>query len=434
MNRQGRQERQEETLKNTRYQHFLGDLCVLGGKNLDFEILLPYLPANFAMPNDPAIITFTRSRLRSQMPITQKWAYFDHAAVAPISGPAQELLRAWGEQAACEGDTVWLDWAQQMSQTRTAAAELINADTDEIALLPNTTAGINLVAEGIDWQSGDNIVTLDDEFPSNLYPWMHLERLGVETRRVPTTQGRVDLDQLASHCDARTRVVSVSWVGYANGCRRDVDAIAKIAHRHDALFFLDAIQALGVFPIDVANTQVDCLAADGHKWLLAPEGAGIAYIRRDCLPRLTPTSVGWNSVVHAADFSRIELDLKPTAARYEGGSHNMAGFIALGASLRMLLELGVENIAASILDITDRAADELTKLGAVVCSPRSTAASSGILSIELPGYDPVAVRRHCLEQGVALACRAGRLRVSAHAYNDEADLAKLLGALRGAPR
>jgi len=366
------------------------------------------------------------------MPITAKWAYFDHAAVAPISGPAQRTLHAWLEQAACQGDTVWLDWAQQVSDTRTAAAKLIGADTDEIALVPHTTAGINLVAEGLDWRPGDNIVTLDDEFPSNLYPWMHLERLGVETRRVPTTQGCVDLDQLATYCDDRTRVVSVSWVGYANGCRRDLDAIAEISHRHDALFFLDAIQGLGVFPLDVAKTPIDCLAADGHKWLLSPEGAGVAYIRRDCLSRLKPNGVGWNSVVQAGDFGRIELDLKPTAARYEGGSHNMAGFLALGASLRMLLEWGIENIAAAILDITDRAAEELTQLGAVVCSPRSDATSSGILSVELPGYDPVAVRHHCLDQGVAVACRAGRLRISAHAYNNQDDLTRLLEALRSA--
>ena len=396
------------------------------------RVNFPPPPRLTAMPSNKPQIESTRTRLREQMPITNKWAYFDHAAVAPISGPAQNTLQAWIEQAACEGDTVWLDWARQVSETRTAAAKLINADTDEIALVPHTTAGINLVAEGLDWQPGDNVVTLDDEFPSNIYPWMHLKRLGVETRLVPTTQGCVDLDQLANYCDDRTRVVSISWVGYANGCRRDLNAIAEIAHRRDALFFLDAIQGLGVFPLDVKQTAIDCLAADGHKWLLSPEGAGIAYIRRECLSRLTPTSVGWNSVVHAADFSRIELDLKPTAARYEGGSHNMMGFLALGASLRMLLELGTENIAASILDITDRAAEELTALGAVVCSPRSDGASSGILSLELPGYDPVAVRRHCLEQGVAVACRAGRLRVSAHAYNDESDLTRLLEAMRSA--
>ena len=378
-------------------------------------------------------IETTRVRLRQQMPIAKKWAYFDHAAVAPISGPAQQVLEQWVEQAACEGDTVWLDWARELKATRQVAAQLINADTDEIALLPHTTAGINLVAEGLDWQAGDNVVTLDDEFPSNLYPWMHLERLGVETRLVPTTCGHVDLEQLANYCDQRTRVVTVSWVGYANGCRRDIDAIAEIAHRHDALFFLDAIQGLGVFPLDVKATPVDCLAADGHKWMLSPEGAGIAYVRREALAKLIPTGVGWNSVVHSGDYSKLDLDLKPNAGRYEGGSHNMAGFMALGASLKLLVELGTENVAASILNITDDIVDELNEFGAVVCSPRSATASSGIVSVELPGYDPQAVRRHLLGQGVAVACRAGRLRVSAHAYNNQADVARLVEALASAP-
>jgi len=386
------------------------------------------------MSANSTTIETTRARLRDQMPITKKWAYFDHAAVAPLSGPARQAMQAWLDQAACEGDTIWLDWAQQLQATRQSVAQLIGAELEEIALVPNTTAGINLVAEGLDWHAGDNVVTLDDEFPSNLYPWMHLERLGVETRRVPTEQGRVDLEKLATACDDRTRVVSVSWVGYSTGYRRDVAAIAEIAHRQGALFFLDAIQGLGIFPLDVSKTKVDCLAADGHKWLLGPEGAGVAYVSRACLDRLTPTSVGWNSVVHAADFSRIALDLKPTAARYEGGSHNMAGFLALGASLDLLLELGTQNIACAILDFTDRAAEELTQLGASLCSPRSASESSGILSMELPGYDPTAVRRHCLEQGVAIACRGGRLRVSAHAYNDGNDLAKLIDVLRSTPQ
>ena len=124
----------------------------------------------------------------------------------------------------------------------------------------------------------------------------------METRRVPTAQGRVDLDQLADFCDERTRVVSVSWVGYSNGCRRELAAIGDIAHRHDALFFVDAIQGLGVFPLDVSKDRIDCLAADGHKWLLGPEGAGIAYVSQESLERLQPIGVGWQSVVHAQDF------------------------------------------------------------------------------------------------------------------------------------
>ncbi|MEM8943587.1 MAG: aminotransferase class V-fold PLP-dependent enzyme [Planctomycetota bacterium] len=386
------------------------------------------------MPIDTQASDTTREHLRAAMPVTAKWAYFDHAAVAPLSGPAQHVLQDWVEQAACEGDTVWLDWARELKATRQIAAKMINADPNEIALVPHTTAGINLVAEGLDWQPGDNVVTLDDEFPSNLYPWMHLERLGVETRLVPTTLGHVDLDQLANYCDDRTRVVTVSWVGYANGCRRDIDAIADIAHAHDALFFLDAIQGLGVFPLDVQQTPVDCLAADGHKWMLSPEGAGIAYVRREWLPRLTPTGVGWNSVVHSGDYSKLELDLKQSAARYEGGSHNMAGFMALGASLKLLVGLGIENVSASILANTDRIVDELSALGAVVCSPRTPTASSGIVSAELPGYDPAAVRRHLLDEGVAVACRAGRLRISAHAYNNDADISRLIEALKKSPK
>ena len=376
-------------------------------------------------------IETARQKLRTQMPITKKWAYLDHAAVAPLSSPASVALGKWQQEATEDGTTAWPEWAQRVAATRSAAAKLIGAQIDEIALMPNTTTGINLVAEGVDWQAGDNVVTLDDEFPSNLYPWLHLERLGVETRRVPTAAGRIDLDQLADACDSHTRVVSVSWVGYANGCRRDVRAIADIAHQHGALFFLDAIQGLGVFPLNIVAAKVDCLAADGHKWLLGPEGAGIAFVSRECLARLQPTGVGWNSVVHAMDFSCIELKLKPSAQRYEGGTQNMAGLIALGASVDLLSSLGIENIGASILDITKQACEKLTEYGAVIHSPRDTAEeSSGILSFELPGQDPLQLRKHCLQEGVVLACRGGKLRLSAHAYNDAEDLGKMMDALR----
>jgi len=377
-------------------------------------------------------IESTRRQLREAMPVAKKWAYFDHAAVAPISSPAAEALRIWLREAAEEGDTVWLDWARQLAEARSAAAELIGADEDEIAMVPNTTAGINLVAEGLPWRTGDNVVTLDDEFPANLYPWLNLESRGVETRRATTTDGQIDLDQLATLCDERTRVVSVSWVGYANGCRRNMLAISEIAHRHNSIFLVDAIQGLGVFPLNVAEMNIDCLSADGHKWLLGPEGAGIAYVSRACLDRLQPIGVGWNSVVHATNYSHIELKLKPTAARYEGGTHNMAGFLALGGSLKLLLSLGVENVAAAILDFTDQAAEALEKLGAVIHSPWQPDERSGIVSFELPGCNPVAVRKHCLEKNVALNCRAGRLRISAHAYNNEQDLERLIDALKSA--
>jgi cysteine desulfurase / selenocysteine lyase len=372
----------------------------------------------------------TRRAFREQMPIAKKWAYLDHAAVAPITASAAAAMNRQVEQALFEGDTAWPEWARLLHETRQAAANHIHAHPDEIALVPNTTAGINYVAEGLDWRPGDNVVTLADEYPSNLYPWMNLADRGVETRLVPTADGRIDYDQLADHCDDRTRLITVSWVAFSNGCRRDLKTIGDIADRGGALFLVDAIQGLGAFPLDVTETPIDFLSADGHKWMLGPEGAGMAYIRRDRLPLLRPISVGAHSVVHSTDYTHIELRLKDNASRYEGGSTNVPGMLGFGASLRLLQSLGVSNIAAAILDISDHLCNELASLGLRVISPRSGDERSGIVSFEYPGADLLAVRRHCLDRGVALACRAGRIRVSPHGYNTRDDVARLIEALR----
>lgn len=372
----------------------------------------------------------TRGRLRAAMPIARKWAYFDHAAVAPITKAASEAIGKWLAEIAEEGDTAWPLWSKQVAECRKTAADLIGGEENEIALVPNTTTGINLVAEGFPWQRGDNVVTLADEFPTNLYPWMNLTQRGVETRLVPTDEGRVTPEQIAAHCDDRTRVVSVSWVCYSNGCRRDLKPIAEVAHQSGALFLVDAIQGLGVFPLDVHADAIDVLAADGHKWLLGPEGAGIAYIHHGWLDRLRPVGIGWNSVVNAGRFDEIELRLKNSAARYEGGTHNVPGFIGLGESMRLLMSLGIENLSSAIKEMTDRLCQELLTIGAIVHSPRDAGQDSGIVLFEVPGRDPQHIKNICRDHGVALNCRAGRLRVSAHAYNNEDDLKRLLRALR----
>lgn len=359
-----------------------------------------------------------------------KWAYFDHAAVAPITRRAAEVVRGWCEEALEEGDTRWPEWSRRVEATRDTAARLIGATREEIALVPNTTAGISLVAEGLDWRAGDNVVTLADEFPSNAYPWLNLASRGVETRRVETDNGRLDVEKLAAACDERTRMVSVSWVGYATGYRHEVERIAGIAHEYGALMMLDAIQGLGAFPFDVRETPIDFLSADGHKWMLGPEGAGLAFIRREHLEKLRPTAVGWHSVVHSADYTKIELNLKPSAARFEGGSQNMVGMLGFGASLDLLQELGIEAVAASIIDITDKACERLAEIGAAIVSDRRPQHRSGIVAFELAGRDPLAVKKHCLTRNVVLSCRAGRLRISPHAYNNEEDLERLVEAIQ----
>lgn len=375
-----------------------------------------------------------RNSLRDQMPVAQRYAYFDHAAVAPLPRSTTDAIGCWLEQAATQGDVVWPGWAKQVEQARSCAARMIGAKSTEIALVPSTTAGITLVAEGIDWQQGDNVVTLADEFPSNLYPWMHQRDRGVEMRTIPTDNGRLDINRLHEACDARTRVVSVSWVGYQTGYRHRIDEIAEIAHNSGALFFLDAIQGTAVLPLDVSQTPIDFLAADGHKWMLGPEGAGIAYLREEALNQLRPIGVGWNSVVGRHDFSHIELKLRPEAARYEGGTQNMAGMIGLGASLQLLTSQPTQLLTDAILSITDHACERLRAAGANVISRRDAEYDghdprSGIIAFELPGHDPMQVRHRCLESGIVLSCRGGRLRLAAHAYNNKEDVQRLIDAL-----
>ncbi len=367
--------------------------------------------------------------MRRQMPVAQKWAYLDHGAVAPISGPAQAAMIDWANQSATLGDTVWPGWAEQVGQTRASAAQLIGAQPEEIALVKNTTEGIGLVAEGVPWELGDNVVTLADEFPSNQYPWMNLSDRGVEVRRVPTELGRADLDRLADACDERTRIVTVSWVSYSSGWRNDLERLAEIAHDRGALLFIDAIQGLGVFPLDVARTPIDFLAADGHKWLLGPEGAGMLFIRQEHLDWLRPIGVGWGSVVHWQDFARIELILRDEAARYEGGSQNMPGMVAFGASLKFLLGFGTEAIAERVLEVSDMACARLAEIGASIYSDRRGERRSGIVVFEIPGRDPEILRKQCIDRGVVLSMRGGRLRISPHAYNNVADIDRLIEAL-----
>jgi len=369
------------------------------------------------------------SELRSEMPVARRWAYFDHAAVAPLSGPAQRAMAEWAEDFATNGDAFYPPWAARIEDTRRRAAALLGALPEEIALIPNTTSGINLVAEGFPWQPGDNVVIPENEFPANVYPWLHLAWRGVETRRVRAPAGRTPIELLADACDARTRIVSVSWVAYSSGWRHDLDQLADMVHRRGALLMVDGIQALGVFPLDVRRTPIDFLAADGHKWLLGPEGAGVFFVRREHLDRLRPTGVGWNSVVGSLDFSRIDLSLKPSAARYEGGSANVAGLAALGASLELLGRYPTEAIARRVVEVTDVACQRLEAIGAVVLSDRTQSHRSGIVVFELPGRDPEAVRRRCLERRVVLSCRAGRLRISPHAYTDSSDLDRLMESL-----
>ncbi len=203
------------------------------------------------------------TEFRRQMPVAKRWAYLDHAAVGPLPAASEAAVIDWAHQAAQSGNIHWPDWERTAAELRPTFAGLIGASTDEIALVRNTTEGISLVAEGFRWQPGDNVVTLADEFPANQYPWMNLAERGVETRRVPTLDGRADPNRLDAACDRRTRIVSISWVSYSSGWRNDLNLAAEIAHRHGALLMVDAVQGLGVIP----------WTCDPLRWISSPPTA-----------------------------------------------------------------------------------------------------------------------------------------------------------------
>jgi cysteine desulfurase/selenocysteine lyase len=369
--------------------------------------------------------------LRRQMPVARNYAYFDHASIGPLPLAAQQAVCQWATECAESGNVHWSRWAATVETLRAAAARLLGADPQEIALVGSTTQGIGLVAEGYPWTPGDNVVLLSREFPSNQYPWLNLASRGVEPRRVPTIDERVDMDALARSCDSRTRILALSWVGYATGWRNDLNVLADFAHRRGLLLFVDAIQALGVFPLDVRRTPIDFLVAGGQKWLLGPEGTGILYIRQEHLDRLRPLGVGWNSVRHAGDFTRIELDFKPSAERYEGGAQNMAGVMGLTQSVNLLAQFGPAQLGQRLIEVTDAICDEITRAGGVIRSDRREDRKSGIVCFDWPGRDPASVKRQCRARGVVLNARAGRVRVSPHAYCNQQDIDRLLDALRG---
>jgi len=353
----------------------------------------------------------------------------DHAAVAPLTARAQQALAEYAADLAENGDVNEPRWVNRIEEVRGLSARLINADPLDIAFVKNTSEGIGIVAEGLPWEPGDNVVTAREEYPANIYPWMNLAGRGVELRTVASRHNRLELDDLFAAIDSRTRLVSVSFIEFASGFRNDLDAIGAECRRRGVLFFVDAIQGLGVFPLDVRQTPIDFLAADGHKWLLGPEGAGIFFIRRELVERLRPVGIGWNSVVNSRDFSRIDFVLKPHAGRWENGSLNVGGIAALGASMELLLEIGIPAIADRVVNLTDYLCERAARAGWPVFSSRSDTDRSSIVSLVPARGDPQSLKRLCRQRGIAVNQRAGRLRISPHCYNTCEELDRLIETL-----
>ncbi|SVB34700.1 uncharacterized protein METZ01_LOCUS187554 [marine metagenome] len=367
-------------------------------------------------------------KIRKEFPVTEELIFFDHARVAPLPERVRKVVTTFVEDATRFGTAHYETWMIGIEQSRKSFARLINAGTDEVAFVKNTSEGLSIVANGLDWKSGDNVVIPDIEFPANVYPWWNLKRLGVETRMVHAVEGRVLFDDLVKQVDARTRLISISSVECNSGFRCDLNRIGAFCKEKDILFCVDAIQSLGILTIDVKRDHIDFLSADGHKWMLSVEGLGGFYISREVLEKVYPVTVGWGNMVNAADYMNYEFVFRPDAQRFEEGSPNTMSIHAFGAALDLLLETGIENIEQRVMALGDTILEQLQRRGLNIYSSTRPEERSGNIAFVM-NQDISRLYEWMLENKVKLTVRDGLVRLSPHFYNSEEEVLRFFDLL-----
>lgn len=368
------------------------------------------------------------SRYRSEFPVVDRLLFLNHASESPVSRPVRRRIHEYLDAAENDPDAAPVS----LARVRELLAQLLGGRADEYAIMPNTATGLGTVAGGLPWQGGENVVVPDEEYPANAYPWLNLRERGVEVRVVPLRDGRVDPADVAALVDARTRVVAVSAVEYLSGFRNDLPTISAIARAAGALFVVDGIQAAGAVPLNVTDDGIDVLAAGGYKWLLGPVGTGFVYVREALWERIRPVLPGSRSSVKGPEDKHGEFELLGTAQRYETGCLPLSLHHGWTAGLEMLLEAGVEQqIHPHLLTLTDRLIDGLRTRGFRVTSPvERVSERSGIVSFTTGAADRnEALVQSLHRQGIVIALRDGRCRVSPHFYNTAADIDRVLEAL-----
>lgn len=367
---------------------------------------------------------------RQLYPITERCAYFNHAGVSPLNTRALAAMNEFNERSARLPPAEWYaDVLATFLDLRKRCAALVNArSVDEIALMPNTAAGVNTAALSLPLRPGDNVLLLDGDYPANIYPWMNLARRGVLTKLVPAVNGGLDLDMLQSRIDSHTRVIAMSTVVFATGFRNDLEAVGRICKERGIYFVVDGIQSLGALPFDAQAANVDFLACGSQKWLLGPQGAGFLYVRRELLGELVPGPyVGASSVVDFANFLDYNFTLQPTAERFNIGTTNTINLIGLHASLALIQEASIEAVAERVLMLAGVAIGDLQERGFRVSADTAPARRSGIVIAEVD--DPKAASERLAQQGIVCIPRGKGIRIAAHFYNTEDEVLRVGQAL-----
>jgi len=375
---------------------------------------------------DPAL----RHRL---FPVTRERIFLAHAGVAPLPGPAVEVLQREAERASFAQESA--DFMAQIESIRRVGARLINGTSEEIALLGPTSLGLNLVANGLTWKQDDEVVFYPDDYPANVYPWQSLEARGVRPVPLqPERVGEITPALVLGALTPRTRLVALASCHFLSGFRLDYETIGEELSRRGILFCLDAIQSLGATTIDVRH--IDFLAADSHKWMLGPLGAGIFYVKKKNFDLLRPTLVGAWNVQSPGFVAQPEMAFEATARRYEPGALNLLALHGMKASLELILGLGVKQIEARLLDLRSYGEDKLLAAGfRVLGHANRRSQKSGIITIAIENQEnALAQARKLRENRVDISLRQNRegiscLRLSPHFYNTEAEIAEVVKIL-----
>ncbi|MGC8861757.1 MAG: aminotransferase class V-fold PLP-dependent enzyme [Armatimonadota bacterium] len=364
-----------------------------------------------------------------------RWIFLNHAGVSPLPRPVVEAMKSFLDAAAENAGENDSKWAKREVELRNGLSTVLNCSASEIALVKNTSEGISIVANGIHWQPGDNVIICNVEFPANVYPWLALERKGVEVRFVrERADGRITADDVRALIDDRTRAVSLSLVQFASGFRIPAEEIGELCRKRGVLFVLDAFQAVGALRVDAQALQADAIASAFHKWLLGPEGIGFLYVRGEAMEKIAVSEWGWKSVTVPYTSFDYRLDPRPDASRYECGTLNTAGICGAAAAVDFYLQAGISEVENRLIELTDWLCGRLTERGCRVFSPRGEKEKSGIVCFEHPGRSTDEIVRELARRRVSVRKRAGRVRVAPHYYNTEEELEAVLSVLPGSLR
>ena len=344
--------------------------------------------------------------------------YLNHAAVSPWPKRTVEAVRRFADENGRLGSRNYPQWVATEQRLKTRLARLIGAEgPGEIALAKSTSEALSMIAWGLRWEAGDNVVGIIQEFPSNRVVWQSLASLGVQWRALDLDTAGADPEaELMALCDERTRIVAVSWVQYARGLRLDLERLARLCRERGFLLCVDGIQGLGALPFDLARMPVDFLVADGHKWLLGPEGLALLYCNPALVDHLALHQFGWHMVADMGDFDRRDWHPADDARRFECGSPNMLGIHALDASLSLVEEQGMAAIEEGVTERVVHLKALSDAHGFELLSPREPSRRAGILTLRIPDVDQQALHKALMSQGLMCASRGGGIRLSPHFY------------------